>query len=51
LLGVVLNIGILQIALRMGRKQPYKFTDMFYGFNHHPDKFHCEKCGSSILSD
>lgn len=39
LLGVVLNIGILQIALRMGRKQPYKFTDMFYGFNHHPDKY------------
>ena len=35
LLGVVLNIGILRIALRMGRKQPYKFTDMFYGFNHH----------------
>ena len=23
----------------MGRKQPYKFTDMFYGFNHHPDKY------------
>ena len=39
LLGVVLNIGILRIALRMGRKQPYKFTDMFYGFNHHPDKY------------
>ena len=28
LLGVVLNIGILRIALRMGRKQPYKFTDI-----------------------
>lgn len=39
LLGVVLSVGRIVIALRMARKQEYRFGDMFYGFLHHSDRY------------
>lgn len=39
LIAVVLSVGIMKIALLMVRKQEYKFSDLFYGFSHHPDKY------------
>lgn len=39
LLGIVFSIGTLKIVLSMARQQPYAFTDLFYGFSHHPDRY------------
>lgn len=39
LLGIVLSVGNIKIALHIGRKQEYRFTDLFYGFTHHPDRY------------
>lgn len=39
LLGVVLSVGTMRIALQIARKKEYRFSDLFYGFKHHPDKY------------
>lgn len=39
LIGVILAVGRLVIALRIARGQEYHFTDLFYGFKHHADRY------------
>ncbi len=39
LLATVLSVGMIRISLRMVRQQEYQFKDLFYGFQHHPDRY------------
>ena len=39
LISVILAVGRLVIALRIARGQEYRFTDLFYGFKHHADRY------------
>ncbi len=39
LLGVVMSTGVLRILLNMARGQSYEFTNLFYGFRNHPDRY------------
>ena len=39
LLTSVISVGLIRIALRVIRRQPYGIGDLFYAFSHHPDRF------------
>ena len=36
---MVFSVGLLRIHLNIARNLPYKFSDMFWGFSHHPEKY------------
>lgn len=38
LLAAVFSLGLIRFTLNIGRNQPYKLSDIFYGFTSHPDK-------------
>lgn len=38
LIGTVFSAGNIRIALKIARKEEYRFGDLFYAFKHHPDK-------------
>lgn len=38
LLAAVFSLGLIRFTLNISRNQPYKLSDIFYGFTSHPDK-------------
>lgn len=38
LIAAVFSVGLIHFTLNISRNQPYKLSDIFYGFTSHPDK-------------
>lgn len=38
LIAAVFSLGLIRFTLNLSRNQPYKLSDIFYGFTSHPDK-------------
>ena len=38
LIAAVFSVGLIRFTLNISRNQPYKLSDIFYGFTSHPDK-------------